>query len=149
MDMATACQYLPACAFLRSVFIYRWEASGPMAICAIDSLGKKEIDFRALYDAVIPISTLPEDTVQSMLETLPSSGDLVAEQGVSASTRMAIAAVVTTIHKCRSDDIALKVAGYSIAGSAHNSCGSILDLANVVRAASRRADTPVAKMGKI
>jgi hypothetical protein len=77
---------------------------------------KREIDLRALYEAVIQISTLPKDTVQSMLETLPSAGDLVAEQGVSASTRTAIAAVVTTIHTYRSSDIALKATGYTIAG---------------------------------
>ena len=77
---------------------------------------KGEIDFRAFYEAVIPISTLPKDTVQSMLETLPFAGDLVTEQSISSSTRKAIAAVVTTIHACRSDHIAFKAAGYTITG---------------------------------
>jgi hypothetical protein len=78
---------------------------------------KGEIDFRALYDAVISISTLPKDSVKGMLDTLPSSGDLVTEQRISSSTRKAVAAVVTTINNCRSDDIALTAAGYTITGS--------------------------------
>jgi hypothetical protein len=77
---------------------------------------KGAIDFRALYDAVIAISTLPKNTVESMLETLPIVGDLVAEQSISSSTRKAIAAVVTTIHACRSDHIAFKATGYTITG---------------------------------
>jgi len=77
---------------------------------------KRELDFRALYDAVTAISTLPKNTVESMLETLPSAGDLVTEQSISPSTRMAITAVVTTIHACRSDGIAFKAVGYTITG---------------------------------
>ena len=76
-----------------------------------------ELDFRALCDAVTAISTLPKNTVESMLETLPSAGDLVTEQSISSSTRKAIAAVVTTIHACRSDGIAFKAVGYTITGS--------------------------------
>jgi uncharacterized membrane protein len=76
---------------------------------------KGELDFRALYEAVTSISTLPKNTLESMLETLPSAGDLVTEQSISSSTRKAIAAVVTAIHACRSDHIAFKAAGYSIA----------------------------------
>ena len=77
---------------------------------------KGELDFRALYEAVTSISTLPKNTVESMLETLPSAGDLVTEQSISTNTRHAIAAVVSAIHACRSDHIAFKAAGYSIAG---------------------------------
>jgi hypothetical protein len=77
---------------------------------------KGKLDFRALYDAVTSISTLPKNSVESMLETLPSVGDLVTEQSISSSTRHAIAAVVTAIHACRSDHVAFKAAGYSIAG---------------------------------
>jgi len=77
---------------------------------------KGEIDFQALHDAVISISTLPKDSVLGMLDTLPSAGDLVAEQGISTSTRKAVAAVVTTINTCRSDAIALTAAGYTITG---------------------------------
>ena len=77
-----------------------------------------EIDFYALDEAVLPIATLPKDTVRSMLETLPSAGDLAAEQGILASTRMAIATVVNMIHACRSDQIAFKAAVYTVAGSA-------------------------------
>jgi hypothetical protein len=77
---------------------------------------KSELDFSALHEAVTSISTLPKNTVESMLETLPSAGELVAEQSVSSSTRRAIVAVVIAIHACRADSIAFKTAGYSIAG---------------------------------
>ena len=76
------------------------------------------LDFRALYEAVTAISTLPKNTVESMLETLPTGENLVKEQSISSSTRKAIVAVVTTIHACRSDNIALKAAGYTITGGA-------------------------------
>jgi hypothetical protein len=79
---------------------------------------KGDIDFNAFHQALMAISTLPQNTVKSMLATLPVSGDLVAEQGVSSSTRTAIAAIVYMIHTCRSDLIVLKTAAYTIAGGA-------------------------------
>jgi len=75
-----------------------------------------ELDFRALRQAVGAIHTLPKDTLQSMLETLPSAGDLLTEQGVSPGTRRTVATAVTTIHACRSDATAIRVAGFAVAG---------------------------------
>jgi hypothetical protein len=75
---------------------------------------KQEIDFRALCDAVSSITTLPKDSMQSMLETLPLDSDLVSEQDISMSTRQAIAAVVNTINICRFDAIAWKTSVYTL-----------------------------------
>ena len=52
-----------------------------------------------------------------MLATLPTVGDLVAEQAISASTRKAITSVVSTIYECRSDHIMFKMVGYTITGA--------------------------------
>lgn len=75
-----------------------------------------ELDFRAFRQAVDAIPTLPKNTLQGMIETLPPAGDLLIEQGISPSTREAIAAVVTTIHACRSDAVAFKAAAFAIVG---------------------------------
>ena len=77
---------------------------------------RKDMDFCALCHAVGAIPALPQNTLQSMLVTLPAPEDVASEQGLSSSTRDAIAAVVTAIHACRSDAIALKMAGYAIVG---------------------------------
>ena len=45
---------------------------------------------------------------------LPNPLNLSAEQGISSSTRAAIAAAVAGIHACRSDTVALKTAGAAI-----------------------------------
>ena len=78
---------------------------------------KGEIDFLAFRSAAGAIPNLPRDTLQGMLATLPEAGDLVTEQGVSATTREATAAIVTTIHACRSDAVALKAIAYALTGS--------------------------------
>src|SRR5215471_15321706 len=77
---------------------------------------QKNIDFCAFCHAVGAIPTLPQNTLQSMLATLPSPEDIALEQRLSPSTRHAIATVVTVIHACHSDALALKVAGYAIVG---------------------------------
>src|SRR5262249_39633598 len=76
---------------------------------------KKEIEVRGFCDAISAITTLPKDTLQGMLATLPSAGDLVAEQRISSSTPEAAAALTTTIHACESDAMALKAIGFAIA----------------------------------
>lgn len=76
---------------------------------------KKEIEFRGFCDAISAITTLPKDTLQGMLATLPSTGDLAGEQRISSSTREAAAALTTTIHACESDVMALKAIGFAIA----------------------------------
>ena len=75
-----------------------------------------EIDFQAFCQAVDAIPTLPKSTLQGMIATLPSAGDLLTEQGISPITREAISAVVMTIHTCRSDAAAIKVFGFAVAG---------------------------------
>jgi hypothetical protein len=80
-----------------------------------DAWVKKEIEFRGFCDAIRAITTLPKDTLQSMLTTFPLTGDLVAEQGISSSTRENAAILTTTMHACQSDAIALKATGFAIA----------------------------------
>lgn len=107
--------FVPLCGFyffIDEKLLIRWQQE------LFSHWEKGELDFRALYEAIISVKTLPKNTIESMLETLPADKELVEEQGVSPSTRQAIASVVTAIHSCRSDSIALKTAGYSIAGGA-------------------------------
>jgi hypothetical protein len=68
----------------------------------LEGWARGELDFRSFRAAVEAVPTLPKDTLQSMLATLPSAGSFITEQGISSSTRNAIAAVVTAIHACRS-----------------------------------------------
>lgn len=82
----------------------------------LESWVRGEIDFRAFQQTVDAIPSLPKNTLQGMLATLPSMGDLLTEQRVPPGTREAIAAVVTTIHVCRSDAVAVKTAAFAIAG---------------------------------
>ena len=95
--------------FLDAKLLNDWRAQ------LFDAWVKKEIEFRAFCDAVSAIPTLPKDTLHSMLTTLPSAGDLPAEQGSSSSTREAAAALTTTMHACESDAMALKATGFAIA----------------------------------
>src|SRR5215510_327581 len=79
----------------------------------LDAWVKKEIELRSFCDAISAITTLPKDTLQSMLATLPSVRDLVAEQGIFSSTREAAAALTTTMHACESDVMVLKATGFT------------------------------------
>ena len=75
---------------------------------------KKEIDFCSFCDTVNTISILPKNTLQGMLVTLPITGDIIAEQAISSSTREAMAASIAVNHANRSDAIALKVTGFAM-----------------------------------
>lgn len=81
----------------------------------LDAWVKKHIEFRAFCDAVSAIPTLPKETLQSMLATLPSAGDLSTEQRISSGTREVTAARATAIYVCQSDAMALKATGFAIA----------------------------------
>jgi hypothetical protein len=94
--------------FLDAKLLNDWRAQ------LLDAWVRKEIEFRAFCDAVSAIPTLPKDMLHSMLTTLPSAGDLPAEQGSSSSTREAAAALTTTMHACESDAMALKATGLAI-----------------------------------
>ena len=95
--------------FLDAKLLNDWRAQ------LLDAWVRKEIEFRAFCDAVSAIPTLPKDTLHSMLATLPTEADLVAEQRISSSTREATAALATTMHACESDAMALKATGFAIA----------------------------------
>ena len=81
----------------------------------LDAWVKKDIEFRVFCDAAGAIPTLPKETLQNMLATLPSVGDLPMEQRISSSTREVIAARATAIYTCQSDAMALKATGFAIA----------------------------------
>jgi hypothetical protein len=76
---------------------------------------KKEIELTGFCEAVSAIPTLPKETLQSMLATLPSLRDLPTEQQISSSTREATAAGAASIYACQSDAIALNATAFAIA----------------------------------
>lgn len=80
----------------------------------LEGWARGELDFSAFLPAVGAIPMLPKNTLQSMLATLPSAGDILTEQRVSPSTREAVAIVVTIIHACHSDIVAFKAAALAI-----------------------------------
>jgi hypothetical protein len=81
----------------------------------LDAWVKKEIELLAFRDAVSAITTLPKDTLQSMLATLPSADDLAAEQRISSSIREATGALTTMMHAYESYAMALRATGFTIA----------------------------------
>jgi hypothetical protein len=97
----------------------------------LESWVKKDIDFTALFGAVNAIPKLPQDTLRTMLGTLPKAGDLVSEQAVSSSTREGIAAVVAALNRCQSDLVAWKAAASAVVAM------------SVVIAVGRRAWSPL------
>lgn len=101
----------PACGlffFLDGMLLIEWRS------LLLEGWARGELDFSAFLPAVGAIPTLPKNTLQSMLATLPSAGDLLTEQKVSPNTREAVAVVVTTIHACRSDIVAFRAAAFVI-----------------------------------
>jgi hypothetical protein len=105
---------VPACGFfffLDGRLLDRWRS------LLVDPWVKAELDFEALHKAINATPTLPKDTLRSMLATLPRARDLIAEQGISSSTREAVAAAVEAIHGCQSDRLAIKTAASAIAAS--------------------------------
>jgi hypothetical protein len=76
---------------------------------------KKEVELRGFGAAVSAIPTLPKRTLQRMLATLPSVGDLPTEQRISSSIREATAGLTTMMHACESDAMALKAIAFAIA----------------------------------
>jgi hypothetical protein len=81
----------------------------------LDAWVKKDIELRGFGDAVSAIPTLPKETLQIMLATLPSAGDLRTEQRISSSLREATAALTTAMHACEADAMALKATAFAIA----------------------------------
>ena len=99
---------------------------------------RKNIDIRAFCDAVTAVPNIPKETLASMLTTLPSAPDLVAEQRASASTREGVAAAVTGVHALESDAIALKSAA-----------ATMLSCAVVVALISRRWEPLLASVAPL
>jgi hypothetical protein len=55
--------------------------------------------------------SLPRDTLEGMLASLPSSGELATERLISIATREAVVAAVLANYRWRSDALALKTVG--------------------------------------
>lgn len=106
---------IPACGFffyLDGKLLDNWRCR------LVDAWAKKDIDFRSFQDAINAIPKLPKNTVRSMLATLPVAEDLIAEQGISSSTREAVAAAVTGMCAHQSDTILWKaIAAAVLSGS--------------------------------
>lgn len=68
----------------------------------------RALDFAALNEAIRANPALPRATTEGMLASLPSAGDLVAEQKVLTPTRQAIAAASLAMHGGRADALLLK-----------------------------------------
>ena len=105
--------FIPLCGlylFIDGSLLSRWRLE------LFSGWERGEIDLSAFRDAIILIPTLPTNSIDSMLAMLPIIGDLVAEQGISSSTRRAIAGLVTTINTCRSDAIIIKTVVFTIIG---------------------------------
>jgi len=62
----------------------------------LDAWVRKEIELRGFCDAVSAIPTLPKETLQSMLATLPTVDDLPTEQPISTSIREGTVALTTS-----------------------------------------------------
>jgi hypothetical protein len=106
---------LPLCGlffFLDAELLDNWRSH------LLEAWVKKDIDFQAFCDAVNAVPKLPKETLGSMLATLPSAPDLVAEQRVSSSTREGVAAAVAGSHASQSDAVALKAAAAAIVSGA-------------------------------
>lgn len=71
----------------------------------------RNLDLAAFRLAMRANAALPKETVEGMLSTLPSVGDLAAEQRLSTLTRRAIAANALATHGSRADTAALKAGG--------------------------------------
>jgi hypothetical protein len=86
----------------------RWR-SGLLATWA-----RKEIDLVAFLGAIRAHPKLPSDTLEAMLATLPSTGDLRTEQAIESATRGAIAATMSARLQDREDVLLLKVLASAI-----------------------------------
>jgi hypothetical protein len=74
----------------------------------------RDLDFQALRDAVVAIPTLPKETLNGMLATLPCAADIRRERGISSSTRQVAATAVRASDACSADSLAFKWLGCTI-----------------------------------
>jgi hypothetical protein len=106
---------VPACGFFffaDATLLSGWRSA------LIASWVKREVDFAAFRDALRATPSLPTETSESMLATLPSAGDLVAEQRLSAPTRQGVAAASRMVHATRTDALLLNVAAAALGTTA-------------------------------
>jgi hypothetical protein len=103
---------VPACGFF---FFADAMLLGDWRSALVASWVRGEVDFAAFRDALRATPSLPTETTEAMLETLPSAGDLVAEQSIHGPTRQALAAANRTMHRARADTLLLNAAASAVA----------------------------------
>jgi hypothetical protein len=91
----------------------------------------RDLDVAALCEAIRANHALPTGTIESMLATLPRTGNLVAEQRLLAPTRKAIAAAYNIVGQGRADSLLL------------NATASLATTISLVAAASMGTWTPL------
>jgi len=74
----------------------------------------RQLDFAVLRETILANPALPKGTLEGMLMTLPSVGDLVEEQKVHTPTRKAIAAATLAEHRARTDALLVNVIASAI-----------------------------------
>ena len=75
---------------------------------------KRDLDFWGFRDAMRVAPHLPKATLQSMVETLPSSSNWAMERAASGKTREAVVLIVSTINDSRANTALLKAGAMSI-----------------------------------
>lgn len=70
---------------------------------------RAELDLAGLRAAVLAHPLLPRETLEGMMATLPSAGDIVAEQGIPRATRRAVVSAIGAAHRQRADALLLNV----------------------------------------
>ncbi|MBA2669753.1 MAG: hypothetical protein H0U67_05220 [Gemmatimonadetes bacterium] len=104
LPLAAVSVLLPLCAaFLVADerLLARWRAE------VLAAWTRRDIDLAALRAAVRAHPTLPKETTEGMLMTLPSVGELTAEQALMTPTREALAATIRAGHREHADSLLL------------------------------------------
>lgn len=102
---------IPICGFyffLDSKLLNDWRSQ------IMESWVKGDLVFRYFYDAINAVPTLPKETLQGMLLTLPKAITVKSKADLTVSTREAAAVAVSAIFSCRSDALAYKAVGHTI-----------------------------------
>jgi hypothetical protein len=106
---------VPVCAFylfFDATLLNRWRAD------LLAAWARREIEFATLAELVRANRTLPTATIQGMLMTLPTTGELETERRLSAPTRHAVAAASRAVHRAQSDVMLLNAAQSAVVACA-------------------------------
>jgi hypothetical protein len=102
---------VPVCGFFffaDSKLLHQWRVD------LFASWVRKDLDFFAFCSTVRAIPSLPKETLEGMLATLPVMSDLLTERAISGSTRQAVAATALALGRITADSLALKACAAAI-----------------------------------